>query len=88
MMFYSTYTQNIVYANEAAISVTDEETIYYTIHVVIVCERALVIADMLFTSYKLTGNEAFRNAGRMIKETGCLAVKLESMGNVTPAVYT
>ncbi len=39
--------------------------------------RALLIGDMPFLSYGLSEDEAIRNAGRMLKEGGAEAVKLE-----------
>ena len=39
--------------------------------------RALVVADMPFLSYQVSAEDALRNAGRLIKEGGAEAVKLE-----------
>jgi len=39
--------------------------------------RALVVVDMPFGSYEESKEMAFRNAARIMKETGCGAVKLE-----------
>lgn len=39
--------------------------------------RALVVVDMPFGSYEESPSAAFRNAARVMKETGCGAVKLE-----------
>ena len=40
-------------------------------------QPALVVADMPFMSYQVSLEEALRNAGRFMKETGAKAVKLE-----------
>jgi len=40
-------------------------------------ERALMVVDMPFGSYEQSPEEAFRNAARLMSETGCAAVKLE-----------
>lgn len=40
-------------------------------------KRALVVVDMPFGSYEESPAMAFRNAARIMKETGCGAVKLE-----------
>ena len=40
-------------------------------------KRALVVVDMPFGTYEESPEIAFRNAARIIKETGCTAVKLE-----------
>ncbi|HOD42424.1 MAG TPA: 3-methyl-2-oxobutanoate hydroxymethyltransferase, partial [Candidatus Wallbacteria bacterium] len=39
--------------------------------------RALVVGDMPFLSYQVSKEEAMRNAGRLLKEGGVNAVKLE-----------
>ena len=39
--------------------------------------RALVVVDMPFGSYEESPAVAFRNAARVLKETGCGAIKLE-----------
>lgn len=40
-------------------------------------ERALMVVDMPFGSYEESPQQAFRNAARVMAETGCEAVKLE-----------
>jgi 3-methyl-2-oxobutanoate hydroxymethyltransferase len=40
-------------------------------------ERALLVVDMPFGSYEESPEQAFRNAARLMAETGCGAVKLE-----------
>ncbi|MER9548322.1 3-methyl-2-oxobutanoate hydroxymethyltransferase [Mesorhizobium sp. M0322] len=40
-------------------------------------ERALMVVDMPFGSYEESPEQAFRNAGRVMAQTGCAAVKLE-----------
>ncbi len=40
-------------------------------------KRALVVVDMPFGSYEESPSQAFRGAARLMKETGCGAVKLE-----------
>lgn len=40
-------------------------------------ERALMVVDMPFGSYEESSEQAFRNAVRIMAETGCAAVKLE-----------
>jgi len=68
---------NIVQGNETTLSVTLEETIYHTKAVVKGAQRPLIIADMPFMTFQVSADEAFRNAGRIMKETGCAGVKLE-----------
>lgn len=59
------------------IPVTVEEMIHHTRAVVRGTKRALVIIDMPFMSYQESVEQAKRNAGRMLKESGAEAVKLE-----------
>jgi 3-methyl-2-oxobutanoate hydroxymethyltransferase len=40
-------------------------------------ENALLVVDMPFGSYEESPSQAFRNAARLMAETGCAAVKLE-----------
>lgn len=67
----------VVQGNDSTISVTLDEMIYHTKAVNRAVKRALVIVDMPFMSYHTSANEAVRNAGRLIKEGGAHAIKLE-----------
>ncbi|HEX2761292.1 MAG TPA: 3-methyl-2-oxobutanoate hydroxymethyltransferase [Rhizomicrobium sp.] len=49
-------------------------------------ERALVVVDMPFGSYEESPEIAFRNAARVIQETGCTAVKLEGGARMAATV--
>jgi 3-methyl-2-oxobutanoate hydroxymethyltransferase len=40
-------------------------------------ERALLVVDLPFLTYQVNREEALRNAGRVLQETGAAAVKLE-----------
>src|SRR5476651_1709076 len=40
-------------------------------------ERALIVVDMPFGSYEASKEQAFVNAARVMKETGCGAIKVE-----------
>src|SRR3954469_22259845 len=40
-------------------------------------QRALVVVDMPFATYEASKEQAFMNAARVLKETGCGAIKLE-----------
>lgn len=62
---------------ENTLPVTMDEIIYHTRPVVRATSQALVVADMPFMSYQVDLAEARRNAGRLIKEGGAQAVKLE-----------
>ena len=57
--------------------VTMDEMIYHCRSVVRGTERAQVVGDMPFMSYQVSIEEGLRNAGRLVKEGGVEAVKLE-----------
>lgn len=59
------------------ISVTVQEMIHHTKAVSRAVSRALVVIDMPFMSYQESIEKAKRNAGKMIKESGAEAVKIE-----------
>jgi 3-methyl-2-oxobutanoate hydroxymethyltransferase len=48
--------------------------------------RALVVVDMPFGSYEESPSVAFRNAARIIQETGCTAVKMEGGTRIAETV--
>ena len=62
---------------ETTLSATLEQMIYHTRIVRRGTSRALVVCDLPFLSYQISREEAIRNAGRAMAETGCHAVKLE-----------
>lgn len=49
-------------------------------------ETALVVVDMPFGSFEESPEVAFRNAARVVKETGCGAVKLEGGRDMAPTI--
>ena len=50
-------------------------------------KHALVVVDMPFGSYEESPQVAFRNAARVIQETGCTAVKLEGGARIAETVH-
>lgn len=78
---------NVVQGHDTTIPVTLDDIIYHSKAVVNGAQRPLIVADMPFMSYQISPEEAFRNAGRLMKEAGIAAVKLEGGGkNVKEAV--
>ena len=61
----------------STLSATLEQMIYHTTMVRRGTERALVVCDMPFLTYQISPEEALRDCGRAMKESGCNAVKLE-----------
>lgn len=77
---------NVVQGHETTLPVTLEHMIYHTQAVMRGNHHALIVTDMPFMSYQVTPQEAFRNAGRIMKEAGSGAVKLEGGQRVLDAV--
>ncbi len=64
------------------LSVTLDDMIHHTKSVVRGTESAFVVFDMPFMTYHTSVDEAIKNAGRAIQETGANAVKLEGGFNI------
>jgi 3-methyl-2-oxobutanoate hydroxymethyltransferase len=67
----------VVQGHETTLAVTLDEMIYHAEMVGRAVEHALVIVDLPFPTYHLGVHKAIENAGRVLKETRCQAVKLE-----------
>ncbi len=50
-------------------------------------EQALIVVDMPFGTYEESPNIAFRNAAKIMKETGCGAVKLEGGARMAETIH-
>jgi 3-methyl-2-oxobutanoate hydroxymethyltransferase len=67
---------------ENTLPVTMEDMIHHTRAVARGANNAFIVADMPFMSYQASVREAVLNAGRLIKEGGANAVKLEGGAEV------
>src|SRR5215470_9970280 len=67
----------VVQGHSNTLPVTLDETIYHAEMVGRAVQQALLVVDMPFPSYHLGVFKAIENAGRILKETRCQAVKLE-----------
>ena len=67
----------VLYGFENTLPVTLDMMIAHGAAVVRSSTQALVVVDMPYGSYEESPEQALRNAARVMKETGCLAVKLE-----------
>ena len=76
----------VVQGNEHSLGVTVEEMIYHTRLVARGVRRSLLIADMPFMSFQVSPEQAVANAGRLVKEGGAHAVKLEGGVRSAPAI--
>lgn len=77
---------SVVSGYENTLPVTLEEMLYHTRAVVRATGSSLVVTDMPFLSYQVDLREARLNAGRLVKEGGAQAVKLEGGENVAETI--
>jgi 3-methyl-2-oxobutanoate hydroxymethyltransferase len=68
---------NVMLGYENTLAVTVDDMIHHGKAVVRGAKQAFVVIDMPFMSYQASIEDAVRNAGRIMKETNCQAVKLE-----------
>jgi hypothetical protein len=71
----------VIQGADHTLAVTLDEVIYHTKMVARARRRALLIADLPFLTYQVSVEQALVSSGRLIKEGGAEAVKLE--GGVT-----
>jgi 3-methyl-2-oxobutanoate hydroxymethyltransferase len=67
----------VVMGLDGTVEVTMEHMIHHIKAVVRGCKGPLIVGDMPFMSYNTSVREAIQNAGRLMKEGGCEAIKLE-----------
>jgi len=78
---------NVFQGNETTLPVTIEEMIYHTKAVMRGITRSMVICDMPFMSYQTNPDDAFKNAGRIMKETNAGGVKVEGGEYIAETIY-
>ncbi|OLB79856.1 MAG: 3-methyl-2-oxobutanoate hydroxymethyltransferase [Alphaproteobacteria bacterium 13_2_20CM_2_64_7] len=67
----------VMHGLETTVPVTLDMMILQGLAVIRGSKRALVVVDMPFGSYEASKEQAFMSAARVMKETGCGAIKLE-----------
>ncbi len=77
---------NVILGYEDTVPVTVDDMIHHGAAVVRGAKNALVVIDMPFMSYQVSVEKALENAGRIMKETGADAVKLEGGHRVCPQI--
>jgi len=81
---------NVFSGHNTTLPITVDEMIYHAKAVVkgvqAETSRAMVIVDMPFMSYQLSAEDAVRNAGKIMKEHECDAVKMEGGKVIAEAV--
>jgi 3-methyl-2-oxobutanoate hydroxymethyltransferase len=68
---------NVMAGNSTTLPMTVDQMIYHARSVVRGVKRALVVCDMPFGSYQIGSHDGVANAIRIMKESGCDALKLE-----------
>lgn len=76
----------VLYGLENTLGVSLGMMIEHTKAVMRGSRSACVVVDMPFGSYQESPGQAFRNAGRVLAETGCAAVKIEGGVEMAPTV--
>lgn len=76
----------VVKGDEDTLGVTVDDIIYHTKAVKKGAKNALIVADMPFLSYHVSTDDAVLNAGRLMKEGGANAVKLEGGANIADKI--
>ena len=79
---------NVMVGNNTTLPMTVTQMIYHASSVVRAVKRALVVCDMPFGSYQVNATEGVTNAIRIMKESGCDAVKLEGGEEIIETVRT
>jgi 3-methyl-2-oxobutanoate hydroxymethyltransferase len=77
---------NVVHGMETTLEIGLDEMILHTRAVKRARPRALVVADMPWLSFHLGAEDAIRNAGRLVREGGAEAVKLEGGRKRVPVI--
>ncbi|MEX2323104.1 MAG: 3-methyl-2-oxobutanoate hydroxymethyltransferase [Acidimicrobiia bacterium] len=77
---------NVVLGRPTTLSMTLDEMIYHTRAVADTEPKALVVGDMPWLTYHVSVEETVRNAGRMVRDGGAEAVKLEGGRKRLPMV--
>jgi 3-methyl-2-oxobutanoate hydroxymethyltransferase len=77
---------NVVLGHEDTLAVDIDVMIHHTAAVARTEPKALVVGDMPWMSYHVSIDDSVRNAGRLVREGGAEAVKLEGGGKRVPVV--
>lgn len=77
---------NVMVGNTTTLPMTVEQMIYHAASVVRGVKRALVVCDMPFGSYQVDRKEGVKNAIKIMKESGCDAIKLEGGAEIIDTV--
>ncbi|MBL8115980.1 MAG: 3-methyl-2-oxobutanoate hydroxymethyltransferase [Anaerolineae bacterium] len=76
----------VIQGHQSTIPVTLDHIIYHSQIVVRATERALIVGDLPFMSYKVSAEQGMQNAARLMQESGVGAVKLEGGEYIAPTI--
>jgi 3-methyl-2-oxobutanoate hydroxymethyltransferase len=76
----------VIYGFESTLPVTLDMMVMHGAAVRRGSEHACLVVDLPFGSYQESTEQAFRSAARLMKETGCSAVKMEGGRELAPTV--
>ncbi|MEZ0323510.1 MAG: 3-methyl-2-oxobutanoate hydroxymethyltransferase [Hydrogenothermaceae bacterium] len=76
----------VIQGNDSTLPVTLEEMIYHSKAVRRGAPNTFIIVDMPFMSYHISLEDAVKNAGKVLKESGANAVKIEGGKQITDIV--
>jgi 3-methyl-2-oxobutanoate hydroxymethyltransferase len=76
----------VIHGMETTLGVTLDMMILHGQAVMRGSKRAMVVVDMPFGTYEESPNVAFRNAARIMHETGCSAVKMEGGARIAETI--
>lgn len=77
---------NVIQGHQTTLPVTLDEMIYHTKAVSRASTHSLVVSDLPFMSYQVSPEDALRASGRLMKQAGAEAVKLEGGMEVLDSV--
>jgi len=76
----------VVYGMDSTLPVTLDIMVAHGAAVMRRAQHAMVVVDLPFGSYQASPQQAFESAARLIKETGCHAVKMEGGAELADTV--
>ncbi|OWK40910.1 3-methyl-2-oxobutanoate hydroxymethyltransferase [Fimbriiglobus ruber] len=76
----------VVQGHPNTLPVTLAQMVYHTSLVVRGTARALVVADLPFLTYQVSPRQAVKNAGKLLKQGGAAAVKMEGGERTAEAI--
>ncbi|MCL2329250.1 MAG: 3-methyl-2-oxobutanoate hydroxymethyltransferase [Bacteroidetes bacterium] len=77
---------NVMAGHVTTLPITLDQMIYHAASVQRAVKRSLVVCDLPFGSYQGNSREALNSAIRIMKETGCSAVKMEGGQEIIESV--